>query len=77
MWLARVDLAWLAERVIVAYDGIVHLDNAQRLRDAARRNALQGAGWLVITFTSADLGKPLDVILMVRRALVSRRSLAR
>lgn len=71
-WLARADLAWPAQRVIVEYDGVVHLDEARRRSDAARRNLLQDRGWLVIVLTARDLAHPHEFIALVRSALASR-----
>jgi hypothetical protein len=71
-WLARVDLAWPLARLIVEYDGIIHLDEAQRRHDAARRNRLQAAGWLVITLTAVDLQHPGQMIDSIRAALHAR-----
>jgi very-short-patch-repair endonuclease len=67
-WLARADLAWPAQRVIVEYDGLVHLDEQRRRSDAQRRNLLQEAGWLVIVFTAADLKRPWTMAPMVLNA---------
>ena len=72
LWIARVDICWLEHRVIVEYDGAVHLEERQRRRDAARRNQLQEAGWLVITFTADDLRRPWLMAMQVKRALASR-----
>lgn len=72
-WLARADMAWLAEKVIVEYDGRVHEDEAQRRKDALRRNLLQDRGWIVIVFTAADLRHPERMVALVRSALQSRR----
>ncbi len=71
-WLARADIAWPERRVIVEYDGIVHLAERQRRHDAARRNLLQEAGWLVIVFTAADLRHPEAMADMVKSALRRR-----
>ena len=71
-WIARVDLCWPAHRVVVEYDGAVHLEDRQRRRDAVRRNELQGAGWLVITLTSDDLRRPTDMVRRIERALLLR-----
>jgi len=71
-WIARADLAWPGQRVIVEYDGAVHLNERQRRSDAARRNLLQEAGWLVIVFTATDLGRPSRMSDLVRSALRSR-----
>jgi Protein of unknown function (DUF559) len=73
-WLARVDMLWAAERVIVEYDGIVHLTEQQRRRDAARRNLLQQAGYYVIVFTARDLRHPEAMINLVQSALRERCS---
>lgn len=72
-WLARVDMLWRKERVIVEYDGGGHLDERQRRRDAERLNALQSAGWRVIVLTADDLKRPLQTIGLVRSALSPAR----
>lgn len=71
-WLARVDLAWPEARLVVEYDGVVHLDDVQRRRDAWRRNALQRAGWLVITLTADDLRTPGLMCRRIADALAQR-----
>ena len=71
-WLARADLAWRKARLIVEYDGGVHLSEEQRRSDAARRNLLQAAGWLVIVFTANDLRRPWLMASMVKRVLRER-----
>lgn len=71
-WLARADLTWPQERVIVEYDGGVHLSEESRRSDAARRNLLQDRGWLVIVFTARDLRQPQQMVNLVRSALRSR-----
>lgn len=71
-WLARGDLVWPEARVIVEYDGQVHLSEERRRSDAARRNLLQDAGWLVIVFTARDLRMPWQMCSLVRAALQSR-----
>ena len=72
VWLARVDLAWPEARLAVEYDGAVHLDEAQRRRDAWRRDALQRAGWLVITLTADDLRNPALMCRRIAEALADR-----
>ena len=52
-WLARADLAWPDQMVIVGYDGRVHISEEARRFDARRRNLLQDAGWLVVVVTSS------------------------
>ncbi len=69
-WLARPDMVWRRERVIAEYDGIVHLPEVQRRKDALRRNLLQDAGWKVIVFTAQDLKDPERMVALVNSALV-------
>jgi hypothetical protein len=71
-WLARVDMSWRRQLVIAEYDGIVHLEEAQRRRDAWRRNRLQDAGWLVITLTADDLRQPHVMATQVKQSLAAR-----
>lgn len=53
---ARVDLAFPAQRVAVEYDGrAVHERQDVFVRDRQRQNELVRAGWLVLRFTAADL----------------------
>jgi hypothetical protein len=73
LWLARVDMVWFEERVIVEYDGGGHVDERQRRRDAERLNALQAAGWRVIVLTADDLKRPRQTVGLVRQALVRPR----
>ena len=68
-WIARVDMAWPDSRVILEYDGAVHLDEQQRRHDAIRRNLLQDAGWVVIVATARDLWRPDQVATLLRDAL--------
>ena len=68
-WLARADLAWPEARLIVEYDGLVHLEERQRRYDASRRNLLQAHGWRVITITADDLRRPWLLVNQVRAAL--------
>lgn len=71
-WLARVDMLWPTARVIVEYDGIVHLPEAQRRKDALRRNLLQAAGYYVIVLTADDLRQPERMCMTVKTALAAR-----
>lgn len=72
-WIARGDMVWAAEKVVVEYDGAVHLDEEQRRHDATRRNLLTRAGWLVIVVTADQLRKPWVLVNLVASALASRR----
>lgn len=54
--LARVDLAFPAQRIAIEYDGrAVHEREDVFARDRQRQNDLVRAGWLVLRFTAADL----------------------
>lgn len=53
---ARVDLAFPAQRIAIEYDGrAVHERQDVFVRDRQRQNDLVRAGWLVLRFTAADL----------------------
>lgn len=68
--LARADLAWPDQRVVVEFDGEVHRERDVFVTDVRRQNRLVAAGWTVLRFTSADvLGRPGDVVAEIRRAL--------
>ncbi len=71
-WLARADIAWPEFRLIVEYDGAVHLAEDKRRHDAVRRNLLQDAGWLVIVLTGRDLHRPQQALELIRSALLLR-----
>ncbi|SHM22812.1 endonuclease domain-containing protein [Cryptosporangium aurantiacum] len=55
-FVARVDLAWPEAKVVVEYDGLWHVGDAdQMVLDRARLNALVSCGWTVLHLTAADL----------------------
>lgn len=69
-FLARLDLAFVAQRVAVEYDGQWHGDHAQIKKDRARRARLAEAGWTVIVVTHDQLQNSLhSVIDRIRRSL--------
>lgn len=72
-FLARVDLAWPRLKLGVEADGAGVHASADALRDDVRRqNLILAAGWHLLRFTWADLGRIAPV---VRAALSSRASL--
>ncbi len=71
-WLARVDLAWPAQRVIVEYEGEHHFDGLQIVRDDTRLARLEAAGRLVIRLAARDLRALDDVVTRIRAALAER-----
>ncbi len=71
-WLAQVDLAYRRFRLVIEYDGRVHVEDHQRRADLRRRNLLTGAGYVVLYFTADDvLRRPELVIEQVTRALAA------
>ncbi len=55
-FVARTDVAYPAFRIAIEYDSMQeHSDEFQIARDAARRNQLHAAGWVVISARHADL----------------------
>ncbi len=71
---ARADLAWLAQLVVVEFDGLApHAGRAAFRHDRRRQNALLNSGWLVLRFTWEDVfGRPAYVVQEVRCALAAR-----
>lgn len=70
-WLARVDLAWPAQRLIVEYDGEYHFDGLQIVKDDVRLRALVAAGWRVMRLSAADLRDMDGVVSRIAAALRS------
>ncbi len=68
-FLARGDLVFRRERVIVEYDGEVHAPMAQRAKDAARRAVLREHGWIVVEVVGEDMRYPPRIVARVRAAL--------
>jgi hypothetical protein len=73
-WLARVDLYYPDQRVVVEYDGEQHrTDSRQYERDQGRIEALIRAGYTVIRVRKGQLfGQPDAVVARVARALRDR-----
>ena len=68
-FVARVDLAFPAQRVAIEYDGAWHGEPGQLARDRRRLNALVAAGWTVLHVTAADMHEPDAVVRAVRALL--------
>lgn len=68
-FVARVDFAWPAMKVILEYDGAHHADPLQMRRDRARLNELVAAGWVVLHATASDLHDPTRLLRALRAAL--------
>lgn len=75
--IARLDLAYPAERVGIEFDGRWHRDEAAAARDRRRDNDLAALGWVVLRFTADDVSRRADTMAdRVRRTLRGRRRLA-
>lgn len=69
-FLARADLMFRKERLILEYEGLQHLlDADQWQRDIQRVRRLEAAGWRVIRVTQADLRDSSALIALVRTHL--------
>lgn len=73
-FIARGDLVYEDERIVIEYDGEHHLTPEQQAKDADRRHRLALEGWLVITITRYDLRDPRHAIRKVDDSLRQRRT---
>jgi very-short-patch-repair endonuclease len=72
-FLARPDLRFPEQRVIVEYEGDHHrVDRVQWQRDLVRTTGLQAAGEEVVRVGSAHLGAEKRLVALVYRALAAR-----
>ena len=68
--IARADLCYPQERVVLEYDGIQHRE--QLAQDNRRQNRLVDAGYRILRFTAGDiLHRQGTVIDLVRRTLAA------
>ena len=73
-FIARGDLVYEDERIVIEYDGEHHLTPKQQAKDADRRHRLALEGGLVITITRYDLRDPRHAIRKVDDSLRQRRT---
>jgi hypothetical protein len=73
-WLVRLDLFYVAYRLLVEYDGRQHAeDTRQWQRDIARRETLDSMNIRLLIVTKEDFYKnPEQVLIRVRDALIER-----
>ncbi len=71
-WLAEGDLVWRAAKLVVEYNGLVHLSNRQRKADDRRRLVLAAAGWTVIPATADDVLRRPELLIDLVRSLLAR-----
>ncbi len=69
---ARVDLALVALRIAIEYDGAWHVLREQLQADRRRLNDLQAAGWTVVHVTASMLHRPEQIAGAVRDAMWAR-----
>jgi predicted transcriptional regulator of viral defense system len=74
-FLARVDHAWISERVVAEVDSVRHhLHRAAFEEDRRKRNRLRIAGWLVLELTARMIRRhPERVVRDLSDGLASRR----
>jgi very-short-patch-repair endonuclease len=67
IFIARPDLCYSAQRLVLEYDGATHRNSL--VADNRRQNRLQDAGYRVLRFTASDiLERQASVVALVRRA---------
>jgi hypothetical protein len=72
---ARLDLAYVEQRLGIEYDGEVHFDALAVKRDLRRQNVLRSLGWSLLRFTGDDVLRHADRLAAeVRSALGSTSS---
>ena len=67
----RGDIVFVAEKVIVEYQGQHHFEIWAQ--DMTRKSRLQADGWLVLEINARDLENPDEVVARVLRALATSR----
>lgn len=55
------DLCWPEKKLVVEYDSDLHLTSSEVAHDAAKRRALEAAGYKVITVTKLQLDSSLEM----------------
>ncbi len=68
-FVARVDLAFVADRIAVEYEGSWHWEPGQLRRDRQRLDRLTAAGWRVIHVTAQDLREPRKLVTRIQDLL--------
>ena len=67
-FLARPDLLYPLERLVLEYDGATHRDSIAA--DSSRQNRLVDAGYRILRFSAGDiLHRPASTVGQVERAL--------
>lgn len=73
--MARTDFCWDDQNLVVEVSGrLGHASDAERARDAQRRNELQDMGRRVYEFTRADVVDRPDYVVGTLRPLLDVRA---
>jgi very-short-patch-repair endonuclease len=71
--IARLDVAFLAQRLAIEVDGFAyHRDRNRFQRDRTRQNALVNLGWTVLRFTWQDITTRPDLLIATVRSALGR-----
>ena len=70
-FVARVDLAFVEQRVAIEYDGAWHAEPGQFAKDRRRLNRLRAAGWTVVHVTAAELHDLRALVAGIKAALAA------
>jgi hypothetical protein len=73
-WLHRFDLSYPDLKVAIEYDGRQHAESTEQwVKDVARRESLDRAGWRLVVVLSQDVfTTPGETIARIRDALAAR-----
>jgi len=74
-WFARGDLVFREAKVVVEYEGSVHVTTRMHDYDSHRRALLHARGWLVVVLTAKSLRNPHAMVEIVRGHLARQASL--
>jgi hypothetical protein len=69
---AWADLLYAAAKIVIEYDGEVHLPRKRRTKDGRRERRLEDLGYVVLRYTADDLAEPHRIVAEVRRHLRAR-----
>lgn len=68
-FVARVDMLYREQKLVIEYQGDHHRDPRQWRRDEARRAELESLGYRVTYVTARDLADPASLLARIRRLL--------
>lgn len=71
-FIARGDLVYEKERIVIEYDGEHHLTRQTQAKDASRRGKLAVNNWLIVTVVAEDVSRPERLVAKVQAALDAR-----